>query len=46
MATKNEQMAANLNSNNSQTTYLYMEIFHGDDSNESFRGFEESDFGK
>ena len=30
---------SNLNSNNSQTKYLYMELFHVDDSNEAFSGF-------
>ena len=29
----------NLNNNNSQTNYLYMEIFNGDDSNEAISGF-------
>ena len=33
MATENGQITINLNSNNSQTTYLYMELFHVDDSN-------------
>ena len=39
MATENEQITSNLNSNNSQTNYLYMELFHVDDSNEVFSGF-------
>ena len=39
MATENSQITSNLNSNNSQTNYLYMEVFHVDDSNEVFSGF-------
>ena len=39
MATENCQITSNLNSNNSQTNYLYMELFHVDDSNEVFSGF-------
>ena len=39
MATENGQITSNLNSNNSQTNYLYMELFHVDDSNEVFSGF-------
>ena len=46
MVAENVQLTSNLNSNNSQTNYLYMEIFHEDDCNEAFSGFEESDFGK
>ena len=30
------QITSNLNSNNSQTNYLNMELFHVDDSNEVF----------
>ena len=33
------QITSNLNCNNSQTNYLYMELFHVDDSNEVFSGF-------
>ena len=29
----------NLNNNNSQTNYLCMKIFNGDDSNKAFSGF-------
>ena len=41
MATENEQITItiNLNRNNSQTNYLYIELFHVDDSNEAFSGF-------
>ena len=39
MAAENEQITSNLNSNNSQTNYLYMELLHVDDSNEVFSGF-------
>ena len=39
MATENCQITSNLNSKNSQTNYLYMELFHVDDSNEVFSGF-------
>ena len=39
MAAENGQITSNLNSNNSQTNYLYMELFHVDDSNEVFSGF-------
>ena len=39
MATENCQMTSDINSNNSQTNYLYMELFHVDDSNEVFSGF-------
>ena len=39
MAAENEQITSNLNSNNSQTNYLYMELFCVDDSNEVFSGF-------
>ena len=39
MAAENEQITNNFNSNNSQTNYLYMEVFHVDDSNEVFSGF-------
>ena len=38
MAAENEQITSNLNSNNSQTNYLYMELFQLDDSNEVFSG--------
>ena len=38
MAAENGQITSNLNSNNSQTNYLYMELFHVDDSNEVFSG--------
>ena len=38
-AAENCQIISNLNSNNSQTNYLYMELFHIDDSNEVFSGF-------
>ena len=46
MATENEQITSNLNSNNSQTNYLYTELFHVDDSNEVFSGFRIVRFGK
>ena len=39
MAAENCQITSNLNSNNSQINYLYMELFHVDDSNEVFSGF-------
>ena len=39
MVAENGQITSNLNSNNSQTNYLYMELFHVDDSNEVFSGF-------
>ena len=39
MAVENGQITSNLNSNNSQTSYLYMALFHVDDSNEVFSGF-------
>ena len=39
MAAENCQITSNLNSNNSQTNYLYMELFHVNDSNEVFSGF-------
>ena len=39
MATENCQITSNLNSNNSQPNYLYMELFHVDGSNEVFSGF-------
>ena len=39
MAAENCQITSYLNSNNSQTNYLYMELFHVDDSNEVFSGF-------
>ena len=39
MPTDNKQITNNLNSNNSQTNYLYMELLHVDDSNEAFSGF-------
>ena len=39
MATENGQITSNLNSNNSETNYLYMELFYVDDSNEVFSGF-------
>ena len=39
MAAENCQMTSDINSNNSQTNYLYMELFHVDDSNEVFSGF-------
>ena len=34
MAAEHGQITSNLNSNNSQTNYLYMELFHVDDSND------------
>ena len=39
MAAENCQITSNLNSNNSQTNYLYMELFHVDDNNEVFSSF-------
>ena len=39
MAAENEQITSNLDGNNSQINYLYMELFHIDDSNEVFSGF-------
>ena len=39
MDAENCQITNNLNSNNSQTNYLYMELFYVDDSNEVFSGF-------
>ena len=46
MVAENEQITSNLNSNNSQTNHLYMELFHVDDSNEVFSGFRIVRFGK
>ena len=39
MGAENCQITSNLNINNSQTNYLYMELLHVDDSNEVFSGF-------
>ena len=39
MAAEYGQITSNLNSNNSQTNYLYMKLFHVDDSNKVFSGF-------
>ena len=44
MAADNEQITTNLNSNNSQTNYLYMELFHVDDSNGVFSGLRKDRF--
>ena len=37
MAAVNKQITSNLNINNSQTKYLYMELFNVNDSNEAFK---------